>query len=442
MKKALYIIIAAALALSAFSCENKKTNSQPEIHDSTENVEDPAIEQPFIEYTQEDLNTINVNLTFTDDTSFFERHAFTASDFDFGARLSPCKAEEYHEQFRPEWYGNDEEGDQMYLESLTEPSTGLIESFTADSENFYFWVDFDPYCTGYHDCSIFRYNIETDNMSELYRFSSTEVDLYPAGLTVIDGTVYTITCDDLDSRTDTVSRLDSGSGELVPLYSSINNGLTFLPNEDGRLILQELTSVSDDYYDGFNSRLIEYDFETEQWNEIFTYLLNSQQFLEENIPDYSLTSVLAWKEKPEGSRKYDIVSDYWRVSTGYSNCRIVYASRDRVMYIVQTGSKTTGDVTRTLHTIDLSDGQHYMTDVTALGESFVYYNGYVTATSVYRMDNTMSCFMPELGIAYRFPEGLDFVSSLTYTGSCVLIDATNSLAADGQEYERGIYLFK
>lgn len=415
MKKLLCSLLAFTMCVSAFSCSNKKKDSKPE---NPENVtEDSAIEKPFIEYSENDFTEINVNLNYTDNEFPLEQYDITRDSIDFGAYIPPCKAENVRDKFRPDYldYYLDYEGydshDGMleeYEASINTPTKGEIYSWTIDGDMFYCTAIYDRFCTHIHESAIFSYNLKTKETEELFRYSDAEESLQITDIFSADGELYVIHNDRYASPY-TVSVLDRDKKELHNIYVSditaYNGYITFLQNNPNRVIINKTISRETEEAYATQTVYIEYDSETGEWSEIYSNESDASDY--ESVqyygcnPDYAVSDIAVRREKPEGSRKSDIVSDYWRIPSGAAKPGIIYASEDKLIYLVNLGNSQYGTESRMLHCIDFEKMEHYILDVTALGNLFRYTDGYILAAQSMTSNSPIFCILPEYGMVFR-----------------------------------------
>lgn len=448
MKKFVSILAALMLAAGCFSCsEDKKPNSDSKpadddviVSESDGAVDKPVVQQQaeFREFKADDFKTINVVINKTDKEPPFKLHSINVTDIDFGERLSPCKSEEYRDRYKPDFgqemeykYLGDEEknGEIQALEEeweqlCKEPVKGDIVTGCYRGNDIYVAVTYDPRCKSgsaicYHELSIFHVDGLTGKTEELYRHSDPESAFGIDQLYWYHDRLY------IDAREYGLMYLDNG--ELVPMNYLPEYSNWFYPNSADRLIVKstksDLKEVPEDYepksgeivqedtdgkkflYLGSDDVMSEYFPETGEWKELYHEYCNIDQNTGESVDGVPLIygDLFAVAEKPEGKRKYDVVTDEYRISTGLTACNILYAGHDRLVVdygggTVVPGGNHDGDV---VHIFDISKMEHYVFDCSSLGMNCQYFNG---GLFVYPSGNsgTLYYVMPELGLTFPY----------------------------------------
>ena len=129
----------------------------------------------------------------------------------------------------------------------------------------------------------------------------------------------------------------------------------------------------------------------------------------ENADDdcpYIFGELFAWKEKPENSRKYDVCTENYRVSTGLTGCEIIYADDKKL--VVKLGSASTTSDTKIVHVYDLENSMHYVIDYDGLGAKNCKSAGDGLVIFPAGMTGTVYYIIPELGLTFplnKFNDG-------------------------------------
>lgn len=452
MKKILCSLLALTMCVSAFSCSNKKKDSKPE-NPEIVTEEDEAVEKPFIEYSENDFTEINVNLNYTDDEFPLEQYDITKDSLDLGAYIPPCKAENVRDKFRPEYldyedYDNHDEMLEEYENSINTPTKGEIYSWTIDGDMFYCTAIYDRFCTHIHETAIFSYNLKTKETEELFRYSDAEEEFRIDDIFSADGELYIIHYDGYESVY-TVSIIDSEKKELQDIYVSDENGyggyITFIQNNSDRVIIDKTIIIETEEAYATRTVYIEYDRETGEWNEIYSSELGIDDY--EYIrcygcnPDYAVSDITLRIEKPEGSRKHDIVSDYWRISSIKSTPGIIYDSEDKLIYLIDLGNGQYGTESRMLHCIDFEKKEHYILDVTALGNLFRYTDGYILAAQSMTSNPPIFCILLEYGMVFRSDAESKIIYMANSKNGSAVFSGSARTGAENDYYEDHFFIY-
>ena len=112
---------------------------------------------------------------------------------------------------------------------------------------------------------------------------------------------------------------------------------------------------------------------------------------ENSVTNDRFNGVQSYLVKREGSRKLDMDNEFYHAETSVSTGIIVYADAER--FIIRSGNK--------LHTYDITKMEHYISDITDMGDEIKYSCGMVfigNRSNTFRMP--VYCIMPELGLTY------------------------------------------
>ncbi|MBR6967944.1 MAG: hypothetical protein IKH78_05370 [Ruminococcus sp.] len=444
MKRIIALLSAISMIGCCFSCSNKK-ESEPDVsgiqtesksEDSeirTKNdVSDGAVHepvgiadvQPFREYGKEDLRTINVVKNIVDKKPPLTMHHKVISQVDFGRRISVCKDMQYRERYRISGTAfsdaEDYERDiRAWEQSCTEPYKGEITDIFIDGVTIYAAVNFDFLCPGgCHEFSIFRIDDSTDEVKEIYRYSDPENSLSVTQLYEVGGGVCAVT------REMGICVLDEEKGELIPIPGSRKDfrneyfNQRIIENSAGRLIVEyaekRLEPVDSDYvpesdetvytadngekfvHTGDDCTMKEYDLETKQWRELYSAFKPCYVDISGTKEYPQLCGELfVWKEK-DSSGEYDVITDRYRISTGLTECKVIYASEDKL--VVTLGDY--GSNGFVLNVYDLKKGEHYVYNYALLGSvCMVFGDGIVITSGLF---SSAYYVKPELGIAFPF----------------------------------------
>lgn len=397
MNKIVGIFAAVVLAAGCFSCSDKNKDQKPEekpaeskitVSDSTEGVLETPVEtvkaekKEFREYSEDEFRTVNVNITKSDKEPPFTLHSLNTSALDFGEIIPCCKQGEYRDRYKPDFsYEENEEyrqnSEAEWEKVCTEPTKGTAISECCCGNELYYVVSYDTYCLdnggwdNYHEWGIFHVDGLTGKTEELFHYSDPEKGMCVYSIYMFRDRLY------LSIKEKGIMYLDNG--KLVEMGFKGLETNYFWQNDGDRLIVygraQNYQEVNEDYegksgeiveyyegkksiYLGYDWIIYEYDTNTDKWNELY-----SGSVAADGTGDAMglYGRLFAWVEKPEGSRKYDAVTEEYRLSTGLTACEIIYADSNEL--VVHLGSRSNKNV---IHCFDIVEKVHYVLDCTSL----------------------------------------------------------------------------
>jgi len=416
MKKITAFLTAFICLSACFSCSDKKKGETDSISQDIP-VETIAEEIPFMEYDAKEFAKIIVPLKITEDTAPVDiiEHKFPIDRLE--ERIPPCKSCENPEKY---WGGYEsylrhhEDGaeswvDDMYqnfLNSLNKPVAPRVYN-SVYMDNYYFFVaDYDIDCIGNHEWTAYCWNTETDEIKEIYTHSELTMNDYDSGYYI--DYVQNSFCDGVylqeisENGKFIIKAIDIETLAEETIYES--DGFIYIGdtvyNEEfdcNGIIIAEM----DDAGNAADSKIY-----LPSQKKFTDYVTNTQSDTTDSLNMYSFNmyknGFKAVAEKPEGSRKYDIVTEHYRLHTGYTSVDVLYASDERVMFIVR-GNKTI------LHTFDFKDMHHYTTEIEGIGKIFGAMNGNLIALSgdsvgsfaIHNYSSPAYYLCPETGFAYE-----------------------------------------
>ncbi len=406
MKKAIYIIISAALILSAFGCEDKKNDSKPQIPEEAE--EDAALEKPFFTLSSNDFSAINVELTLSDEDPPFELGHIDLTQLDFGTRLPKCveegKYDELHEALMIYGYYDDESGTYIYgdkgvpdtyLDWVYEPQQGKVIRSAINGDTAYFVVSYEPLTNGdSHEWSVFSYDIHTEELTEVYSYSNTDSYNIMYNDWFLVGDTLCFTEFDSDGKY-FIKSFDPETGEVKNIFNTDEdwafNGWAFKAPGEHSLLIENM--VHDEDENTNEDTIYELDIETGETEEFY----HSKHRSGYNVK-MSFSGIRACLDKSsEDSRTYDIITDYYRIDTGLRACELYYA--DESCFILMQSD----DYSSLVHYFDIDKMEHYIIDVTDYGSYCTYCSGGIlmTDSSAFpRIKHHLYYLMPELGLMF------------------------------------------
>ena len=434
MKKIISKIAAAALTLSCFSCsedKKKKEKTEEKPVNIEDGVDEPALDEPvkteYKEFSEDSFKTVEVNLNITDKEPPLTSHMLNLSQIDFGSLIPPCKDEKYRDRYMTDRSDYEDEEYQKFIreqweKSCTEPQKGVIHDCFIDGNTFYIDVEYDNNCLGHHESAIFRVDGLTGEKEEIFRHSDPENSLIIWQLYRINGVLYVLT------KEKGLYYLDEEKKELVNILEAEESqkyNAQIMGNSAGRLLVRESINHTEDvpkdyksdsgqyaysddgenYYiiTGCDVKVKEYDFKSKTWTELYSAFVDYDPNVYGSISaskdcPFIYGELFAWKEKPENSRKYNVYTEKYKVSTGLTGCDILYASDKKLA--LRQGSQVAGAETTFVHVFDLESSTHYIIDYSGLGADNCKYAkdgivAYPTGSS-----GKIYYIMPELGLTF------------------------------------------
>ena len=426
MKRVLCLFAASMLAFSTFSCsENKNKKSSAPVSETGEDISGEPVEREFMTYSAEDFATVDVNTTITDREFPYKRCEFSSKEQDFGSRISPCRDEKYRDRFM-EYLDNGYREKRFIADrvaewemSFTDPDDLMITSALGCGTTAYIAVNFDTLCYGCHESSVFRYDTEKGELKEILHHSDPENSLEIRQICSVRGELF------VDTDTMGICRFDGETGEMEQILESEDDGYGHMVSNDAdRLIVTfsvpQREKVDKDYKPkegeivysddnenffiehGSDMTMKEYDFDTGEWHELYSVFSPAEEskWGTAEFPNI-YGELFAWKEKPEGTRKYDVVTEEYRVSTGLNNCNIVYAGRDKLILSLSNGGDYGLSASKyVLHEFDFETMQHYIIDYTSYGGNCIAFgDGVITYMGGMRTGGAYY-IMPSLGLVF------------------------------------------
>lgn len=465
MKKFLALFVAFTMCISFFSCEDKKKNEDISgeiseevsdtvgVSDDTSDTGDTVVEKEFRTYEESDFKTINIPVRLTDEEAPVVLKSCDIPDIDFGERLAPCKTSDDPSQFDPmsraEGYTwTDENGvehkpESTYMQLLDTPEEGIITGAAKYGDSIYMVVNYDSFCSGCHEWSVYEYNISTRKSREVYNYSGTDMEhdiSYRTAPQIAAGHMLFTAYDDntghmlftaYDGNSgnvkETIEAIDLKTGECREIYSSDGEYYNYLTDGTSRM-----NFYSVNYLDNTGNKMKltvnEYDFDT---GEIKTITENE----ETKMFSTAISGLCAYLRKPVDSRKYELVTEHYSIKTNMTNACILYASDKKAMLI-------TGNSEDILHTFDLEKMEHYITELGYYSGLQAYYG-----ESLILSDNNMSnagtgniyYMIPDMGLVYRLGEKIPH-DGFAYSDGTVTMNAVEEAYIELTENGKRGYL--
>ena len=425
MKKILAFFAAVAMCVACFSCDDD--NNDEDISENvpeTEEVGDTLVENEFRTYEEKDFKTINVPITFTDEEAPVVLKSCDIPDIDFGERLAPCKTSDDPSQFDPlrdrgyTWTdenGVEHKSESTYMQVLDTPEEGMVTGAVKYGDCIYMTVNYDIFCSGCHEWSVYEYDINTKETKEVYNYSGidrvNDVGYWFSPQIVAGHMLYTAYDPSGGASKQITEAIDLKTGERKAIYTSDGDYYNYLTNGLDKVEFYS-TELLDKLGNKMKLTIKEYDFNTGELKTI----ADSE---ETKVLNTAFSGMCAYMKKPFDSRKCEFVTEHYCIKTNTTNACILYASDKKAMYV-------TGDDTDILHTYDLEKMEHYITDLgdysglqAVCGENII-----LSDVSTFSEDSVGNIFymIPEMGLVFQLGEDIPH-DTLTYSGGTVTMNA-------------------
>lgn len=417
MKKIL-AMLTAMMTLGLVSCDSDKQENPNDTAISAP-VEDISAEPEFMEYNPNDFAQINVAITKQSDEPVIPVNTYDLRKLADIKELSPCRLPENREKLLDErkpaafndWTtGNfDEEGFNKFCDT---PSEAFFRSFAVCGDKVAVYADYDEVCNYNHCYKIFEYDLKTEEIRELYSYSSVDVGENIWEMNYIDGELYVIKDREDNAVNDKIisemCHVTDGKLEVLFTMKDIqgrNIAMHFSNPETGRFILggdSGYTQIEGEELTKFS--LVEYDAETGEFSEIF----RKEDIVDSNT--WENFNVLLNGDEIITTGKGDdrctfIEGENFRINTGIKGLQVKAVEGNRIIAMTDDTMKTT------LYTYDLDKMECYISN--ANGASKVYLIGGNVLLS-YGSSNTL--LIPELGASFTVNGRTDGMQFNGYDG--------------------------
>lgn len=447
MKKLFALFALCMLTFSCFSCDEKKQDEDipEEVKDILEEVEDTAetpdtgdtvVENHFRDYSEDDFKTITVPITYTDKDSPIVLKSYDIPDIDFGERIAPCKTSDDPSQFDPlkdrVYTWTDEDGvehtpQSTYMQLLDTPEEGVVTGAVKSGDRIYMVVNYDSFCSGCHEWSVYSYNMNTKETKVIYNYSGID-EQYDGGYwitpqIVANHIIFTGYNSRNYSYTKTIAiNLDTGEEKIInqdeDYYSFKTDGIN-------RVQFYHTENDENDHHK-MKLTIKEYSFDTDKLETIVEDI-DTKMF--SAVP----SELSAYLVKPLDSRRCQLVTDHYCIETGVTNAEILYAS-DKKAIILTTG------MSNVLHTFDLEKAEHYVTDIGEIaGTQASYGENIVISDSNHFNDSVSSVYyvMPELGLVFTVADKVQHGSITKVDGTVTFNRMENGTISLSENASRG-----
>lgn len=401
MDKKLFRAMAAAFMLAVTSvstgCEDKKepqpvpTESETGGDYREENSEAPeTTEKPeFREFAESDFKDVTLSVNIVDKEPPVEVSCVDISGLDYGEKVPVCNKEEFVEDYcnkRNEMFN----GQIVYRwqDHINRALKGApVKCYIYDGKCYIYVVYDNLYI---YDWELYSYDMAGGKPEKIKSWSAETPDEYCERMGYFSGgyMFYMYFKGEDPDNLKQIKRIDLETGAEAVIYenSGVDASIWLSNDYSGNIQLQEYHNVSDEptviyKYDSVKGELVKEGEEKAPEGRI----MGSDCF----------GGVYSYLVKPEGKRKYELVSDYYRIGTALTTGRIVYA--DAKLAILYNNVK--------LHIYDLEKMEHCVLDISDMGNEMAVYNGMLfigNRGNDFRMP--VYCMIPELGITYPIVE--------------------------------------
>ena len=341
MKKFLLLLLAAAMLTG---CSSKKSSGVSE----PPPVDDTAVESPIIEYTASDFKKLEMPSEFLEKSAGIETEKIELNKLDV---FKGVDIKDY--RINRTWY----EGDNVY--------------FSADfskSKKF----------------KVYRYNYLTKESSEIYSEDSDENNPYAYQAILVDEKqlIY------MDAERTCVKAKDITTGEVRDVYHLPDVNIYNLNYVNGHVYIYEAGENIED-------RIARLDINTGK-----TEVMDKNYNL---YSDKSTSKSIAWTMEPTAGddKRFDIVTDYYRLHTGLSNFEVLDVTADTVILEWTISNK--------IFTFNMNRMEQYWTDLHHTSSSNFAVNGKLFTTHYNDAGgNPLYCFIPEIGKGFLIDDNVTF----------------------------------
>ncbi|MBR6394087.1 MAG: lipoprotein [Ruminococcus sp.] len=339
MKKILLLLLAAAMLTS---CSSKKSSGVSE----PPPVDDTAVESPIIEYNASDFKKLEMPSEFLEKSAGIETEKIELNKLDV---FKGVDIKDY--RINRTWY----EGDNVY--------------FSADfskSKKF----------------KVYRYSYLTKESSEIYSEDSDENNPYAYQAILVDEKqlIY------FDSERTYVKAKDITTGKVRDVYHLPDVNIYNLGYVNGHVYIYEA------------GKNIEYRIARLDINTGKTEVMDKNYNL---YSDKSTSKSIAWTMEPTAGddKRFDIVTDYYRLHTGLSNFEVLDVTEDTVILQWTISNK--------IFTFNMNKMEEYWTDFSSSSSAFAV-NGKLFINHASDNEYNVYCFIPEIG------KGFDIEDNVSY----------------------------
>ena len=407
MNKRISLIAAAVFALSSVltACDDKE-KPKPKDTAVNEDTGDTLVTEPVCrEYSEDDFKTIDVSVLYPERELPVEVSCVDISGLDFGKKLPVCNTEENAKVYYRDMFSLSHI-EYNWEKLINEEAEGIASSCCMYNGKCYIVVEYKSFLTSNFDFSLFCYDEKSGRNEEVYSWSSKDINEdYTDQPMIFDDKLFYEIRNSSDNSTK-VFAYDLATGDVKTVYEENESDIYVYFDHDSndypclQLIKNGGEQLDHLYYDETAESFV-----ADEANDIDGKIISSRYF----------GGVQYYIVKSDGRRKLDMICKYYHVSLSYTGGKIVYAD-DKTFLIKNEGS---------IHMYDLEKMEHYILDVTGMGNECTYCSGMVFTGNWYeKYKMPVYCIIPELGIAYVITDddlycGLKTVGDTVTFNSCI-----------------------
>ena len=413
MNKRIALILAAVSVFGWGCAEKKKVSSVTD--DITGDYAEESEISAKAEYSDSDFKVLNVTLSYPEGEAPVKVESTDLSGIEVGERVPVCNRAEFAEQCYGQEYWNDQTV-YNWQDFVDKPIEGVIESCYTENDLCFLYISYPNFKFDIYDWEVLCYDPKSGSTEEVYSWSAERLEDRCNPPCFGSGALFSEVYDSSGEKGSVIYKTDLYTHETEQVFEGSTEEYLWLHTDDtGAVCILAYPKDSDD--DGvlykFNSgkdgfvlsedtgavRIFAYPKDSDDDGVLYKFDSDKDEFvLSEDIeaPENSVSNdrfngVQSHLVKREGSRKLDMDNEFYHAETSVSTGIIVYADAER--FIIRSGNK--------LHTYDITKMEHYISDITDMGDEIKYSCGMVfigNRSNTFRMP--VYCIMPELGLTY------------------------------------------
>lgn len=430
MKK---IAILLTVMLFCCGCSDKKqdddiseevtTTAETEVIPETEdkdNISETAetpdtgntvVETAFRSYNENEFKKINVTFSYPDKKPPVSVESIILPEYDFGERLAVCKT-------------SDDSGKYLIDDSIAKnPEKGVVEKAYKRDNKVYMIVNYDTMCMYCHEWAVFCYDVLTKKMEEVYTNSAgLDEDCVSLNNVFIAGNklVKSYYILDEEKYVSHVDIIDLESGRSEEVFASEEYYTTVFSNGKDKLGLHIFSQTPTSNVNApYVSSIIEYDMETGEKK----YLTRDNK---NDLQSFCLSDISGYIEKDSKNNNWNLITDNYSIDTDMIGAIIIYLSdKKAVMQDTALGK---------IHTYDLETMEHYIIKPDRYSGMMCSFDGNIIMSDgvMYGKPGDLYYIIPELGVAYKFAEGIRLADLTRYGDGAEFYEIENDNLRNGE----------
>ena len=373
-------LILAAVSVFGWGCAEKKKVSSVSDDITGDYTEDSEISTKA-EYSDSDFKVLNVTLSYPEGEAPVKVESTDLSGIEVGERVPVCNKAEFAEQCYGQEYWNDQTV-YNWQDFVDKPIEGVIESCYTENDLCFLYIAYPNFMYGAYDWDVLCYDPKSGSTEEVYSWSAERLEDRCNPPCFGNGTLFSQVYDSSGEKGSVIYKTDLYTHETEQVFEGSTEEYLWLHTDDtGAVCILAYPKDSDD--DG-----VLYKFDSGKDGFVLSEDIEAP---ENSVSNDRFNGVQSYLVKREGSRKLDTDNEFYHAETSVSTGIIVYADAER--FIIRSGNK--------LHTYDITKMEHYISDITDMGDEITYSCGMVfigNRSNTFRMP--VYCIMPELGLTY------------------------------------------